>query len=539
MENSTLENDQCDQWANDTFRFLHNIGKFDHGVNKITGFGTFLSYFYRARNSLIYTPMTIHLLEDLVDDLLANYLKVDVSKKFQDFNATILDMGILFKNKDWDIEPIFHMSEKMNDICSGWNYDNGFLTDLLDDWHSPCSIGMSESGGNISKWEGFREKTGDCCNLISPITQHSLDLQKLLFYVRESLQPISYYASDVEVKERSDAIAKIPFQNILQHRYQYIDMVKQNNHARITLCSLAEDNKGWESVEDLEYYLGCPHFSRSITTKGIGTGLTFNAANFWRMYKENPWTKAFTETMHTKNVESLYYAENSGISYGMEIHLQEKWTSQGNGFYLNIHNPSSMPNLLDGTSYEIKPGTKTTFNVWPQVIETSRDLQSIPVEKRGCLFDDEVSSDLFKNYDQGGCVLECIAQKLHSALNCIPWNYAFYNQPTAKICVWPDTYFADKMVNKTLIRDCQKRCRYPECSRIIYTVSVSVEEDYGWYWRPRPSSIVGSWGRILYEWYDDWPRTAIVQVNLATNTVTSIKRHRRVSITDQIANIGT
>ena len=48
-------------------------------------------------------------------------------------------------------------------------------------------------------------------------------------------------------------------------------------------------------------------------------------------------------------------------------------------------------------------------------------IESVPPEKRKCLFPHEKSLDLFESYSFSNCQLECSLQQAANTTRCLPW----------------------------------------------------------------------------------------------------------------------
>ena len=299
------------------------------------------------------------------------------------------------------------------------------------------------------------------------------------------------------------------------------------------------------------------------------------------MFKATPFTETYAKTMRPKgyndqdetidgswlNQDQFYqgkgiqYPESSGKSNEMIMILQQEWNHDMNiePFTVSVHDPTLLPNMIN-SSHEIRTGALTTFTVLPQSIVTSEDLTSNTIKERGCQFNYEGSLKLFKNYHQDGCIFECLLEQSYLAVNCTTWKFPFFNENQQTCNYWSAFYFRMQMTNRTTIHQCQQNCPQ-ECTKTLYTSFVSSEpfdiqhlcagkQDYFspeyFYRQSQPNDIIRSYEEMVFGTNMSklefckrtLQRIAIVRVILASNTVTSIKRSKRVTFTGHIANLG-
>ena len=191
---------------------------------------------------------------------------------------------------------------------------------------------------------------------------------------------------------------------------------------------------------------------------------------------------------------------------------------------------------------------------------SSDDLSSTSVTERGCQFNFEGSSKMFKEYHQDGCIFECLVEQSFEYVNCTPWNYPFFKENMQTCNGLGKEIFEEQMQNPINIHQCQQKCPQ-ECSKTLYASFVSSETfdidglckgKYD-YFKPKdiqdlqPNGIIRSYEEMViggehlssHEFCKEaLKRFAIVRVRMVSNTVTSIKRSQRVTITGHIANIG-
>ena len=548
-----ISNTSCEKWAEHLVFFFINLYQNQQaGSQKTTliGFGSFVTYFdYLSKTTNTDVP-------DKFMQFLSNYSKLTgVSERLERMDATSFDFVAWMMN--W---------LRLNNFeFNGWKKNCPGLT-WVPEWMPLCH--------NLSD---FRREYSLCCDVFS---FESLNMSSLYQIMRESMQSPVFLTNPLELIERGNVIANLPFPNILQKEELTERFLKKNPNARVYACNYAGENP--PSTSAFKESMSCPHFHRSITTNGFG--ISFNVADFWSIYKESPFTKTFVEVMkpktnptqQPKNLASdqhvihrgknILFPEKLGKSNEMLLVLQSKWTREqktSEKFRLTIHDPLHIPNMLDAGD-EILPGALTSITVWPQLIETSNDLVSHTIEERGCQFNFEGSSQLFtNNYHQEGCIFECLLELSYSTMNCTPWNYPFF-KPHQQTCNFYAVYeFEKQMRDSSSINQCQAKCPQ-ECTKMLYTTSISSEPfdwqgmcdqdlNYVLYFDPnpfyqysQPIGIIKSYEQMVFNknmsnlefCKETLKRLAVVRIKLASNTVTAIKRSKRVTITGHISNIG-
>lgn len=68
----------------------------------------------------------------------------------------------------------------------------------------------------------------------------------------------------------------------------------------------------------------------------------------------------------------------------------------------------------------IKPGTETFIQMFPKYNWANTDLRSIPVQTRGCAFQDEITLVVKGFYTYGECYYNCRVLDVIKMCGCIP-----------------------------------------------------------------------------------------------------------------------
>ena len=532
MDNDTA----CQKWADQKVFFYYDL--YSLSVASI-GFGTFLEYL----NSLAEGAISYETKGTITGFISEHFLAQQVSSQLLKLDATIEEViGWVAGSPE---DPLWYYYTALMDVCNIFFAVN------------PLGIGQCHNSPE------YRKENAQCCETFS---FQSLNMTQLMLLMKGSLQAPTYYTQEKEVKEKKEIIQQLPFENILSSDPKFI---MENKNARIIACNYANEKEYFSNMKN------CTRFHRSITNKGFG--ITFNAANYWSMFNDISFTKLFAQTMSPKGYhgsedtiendqEKLYKGKDvifpgrSGKGNELIVVLQEKWKSEldPKPFLLTVHDPLLMPDLVDA-SHEIRPGVITTLSITPQVVRTTDDLLSNSVEERGCKFNFEGSSKLYRYYSQDGCRFECLLEKSYLFANCTPWNFPQLeeNQQTCNYRMLEP--FEKQMRNLSLIQECEKECPQ-ECTKTSYIASITWEPfNPDWICGSRlnfldtgpiqPNGFLKSYEKMVFHknmsddgqaWCkSDLKRFAVVRIRLASNTVTVIKRSKRVTFTGHIANLGT
>ena len=79
---------------------------------------------------------------------------------------------------------------------------------------------------------------------------------------------------------------------------------------------------------------------------------------------------------------------------------------------------------MNAVGHTIKSGYHTIFKVQAMEISPSHSLRSIPYERRGCKFENEIEGlQLFKFYSQSACEIEKKINESEEFCQCIPWYF--------------------------------------------------------------------------------------------------------------------
>ena len=122
---------------------------------------------------------------------------------------------------------------------------------------------------------------------------------------------------------------------------------------------------------------------------------------------------------------------------------------------------SGKKNFIDqkNSLYKLRPGYHTTIHVIPKIIETTSSFDNLDLYTRECKLPHETTGfQLFKEYSQSGCEIECAAKKATSFCHCLPWNYP-NNFTSLPMCDMFGGYcFNMIMSNIVYYKSCKSEC---------------------------------------------------------------------------------
>ncbi|XP_057651298.1 pickpocket protein 28-like [Diorhabda carinulata] len=218
-----------------------------------------------------------------------------------------------------------------------------------------------------------------------------------------------------------------------------------------------------------------------------------------------------------------------GLSVLLDAQIDEYYCSSTSsvGFKIIVSNPIETPKMADyGTL--LSPGVEARFSIKPSIREASKNLRSIPLQKRQCYFASERKLVYYRKYTQVNCLQECLSTFIYNRCNCSPYylpkNFSMrYCQEDDDVCVEA----AKKIVDKADHGEDNCYC-YEECNSVNYKwkltfskLSMSVPNKYYFL-----NSTLESNGLLLLHFFFDEVRFE------------KIMKDRLYNLTDLIAYIG-
>ena len=89
-----------------------------------------------------------------------------------------------------------------------------------------------------------------------------------------------------------------------------------------------------------------------------------------------------------------------------------------------VDNRKNFP-LTKRKSFLLEPGAENYVSISAMNIKSDEAIRKIDSQKRFCYFYDEHPLDLYKNYTQANCILECTINYGRQLMesNCTPWYF--------------------------------------------------------------------------------------------------------------------
>ena len=333
-------------------------------------------------------------------------------------------------------------------------------------------------------------------------------------------------------------------------------------------------------------------FVRSYTNAGFG--YTFNSKPFWEMSRvANDYNHAFYNTMfpfiNMENKSQLHFLASIGVPKELNMVIQaNKYDRLELGarqerpqplMRIALHDPGHPPDLRT-RGLEVKPGYETKISFTPSRVTASQAVKDIDVALRKCKFPSESEGmEIFQEFSQSGCLFECSLRASSRRCGCVPWNYPMLAMST-KVCdymgvycfelaslymrrrkdimhIYPEIPPLQTMSDEASLLECD--CP-GDCSSTYYATSVSstkveTDEKCKGYERARLFALTDTWdyGLVMRKFdkivsgkkvdfstlcAERMKTLAFVKIRVVRDNVLHIQKEPRVTLADQIANLG-
>ncbi len=112
--------------------------------------------------------------------------------------------------------------------------------------------------------------------------------------------------------------------------------------------------------------------------------------------------------------------------------------------------------------------------VAPQVLESTENIISVPLEKRHCRFVSESGNlDMFKDYGFKSCIFECMYKHAKDFCSCVPWNYPTFGNGSDTCDIMGNYCFLHQLKNGSNFDTCN--CPN-ECNKVSYTYYTNLQK---------------------------------------------------------------
>ncbi len=408
----------------------------------------------------------------------------------------------------------------------------------------------------------------DCCHLLRNISQ---DYNGLHQHLGAILRPLTSRNNRISNQRVFDRI-------FTEAGYMKAEPDTGSQEALVLACKFSH----------IDYMTSdeCPHMSISPSLSGIVH--TFNAANFWNIFRNHSANDAFGRHLYLTQFNSKSFNNQTYplMSVAKRDHSFDALIRVDEGSSLLVHNPWEVPTFGMST-LKLRPNRKYVIKVTPLLQRADKGILNLPVEVKGCLDFDERSLDMFSFYSQGNCEFECVIATAYRECGCIPVGYPHIQEgvPVCTLDVVGRTKL--KCFRQRLERPGNIACDCPaSCNSLTYSYQVTesdvdLESICTSRWsenntfvsrevyacaqitklcfsrkrtiflkianlvlvlgKPMPNSVPHRWYRTNDTYnvcHTSFENATLVQVYIEEKYVNEVKKSRRVTAADLVANIG-
>ncbi|XP_012159624.2 pickpocket protein 28-like [Ceratitis capitata] len=291
----------------------------------------------------------------------------------------------------------------------------------------------------------------------------------------------------------------------------------------------------------------CSEIFRPILTDN-GVCCSFNMVDPKFMYREYPrdyqpvdWSSeaGYPAILPEKFIpmKSLGAGESVGLSFVLDVESEEYYcsTSDSIGFKILLHNPLEVPNMRE-IGLLLSPGRETKIRIQPDKIESERYLRYISKSSRKCLFEDEEYLEMYNEYTQRNCGVQCSAGEILESCGCLLYYVPMiYGNET--ICGVRDYSCAERIRMETLHiknsrRVCSEYCA-PSCNDLSYFPSFFSAPLLNTSFQGEEDKLDKNINSTYLE-----KNIAVVKIYFRDSTYRSQKNSDFIGATDFLSNIG-
>ncbi|XP_033351843.1 pickpocket protein 28-like [Bombus vosnesenskii] len=174
-------------------------------------------------------------------------------------------------------------------------------------------------------------------------------------------------------------------------------------------------------------------------------------------------------------VDNILHVPGTGSDIGLAVALNidadnyKSSVRQFVGATVLIHDPLDYPDI-GAQSASLQPGHVMSMTLTGTKLESSKDIQNIPLSKRMCLFDGETTGE--RRYSYQTCISECLQQQIYGSCGCLPFFFPDQH-PNVRTCYLTDVDCilsrrrSLSVIHSSHINDCS--C-LPQCNDKSYEV---------------------------------------------------------------------
>lgn len=170
-------------------------------------------------------------------------------------------------------------------------------------------------------------------------------------------------------------------------------------------------------------------------------------------------------------MKSVGIGESLGLRLILDVESEEYYCSSSDsvGFKILLHNPLEVPNMRE-IGLLLPPGHETKVRIQAEKVESEKYVRYISKNSRNCLFENEMRLELYNEYTQRNCVVECSAGALLAHCGCLPYFKPMMHG-NETICDILDSTCVERVRLWTMVidkgRGCAAQCP-PSCNDISY-----------------------------------------------------------------------
>ncbi|XP_063702433.1 sodium channel protein Nach-like [Culicoides brevitarsis] len=130
--------------------------------------------------------------------------------------------------------------------------------------------------------------------------------------------------------------------------------------------------------------------------------------------------------------------EGAGKYVGLTVQINsstDAYVSPAYPFYgtiIIIHQSSNYPEFSKSIDL-VQPGQEVRLAVEPTVIESTENVERMPLSQRICLFPEERETEMSDDYSFSNCLSECRANIVIKTCGCIPFYYPTFDENVSRI----------------------------------------------------------------------------------------------------------
>lgn len=352
-----------------------------------------------------------------------------------------------------------------------------------------------------------------------------------------------------------------------------------NPHTVIPMCHFY-DGQTLSKTSQIRLDRECEIIQPVITNRGLC--MAFNSDSFQTLFNTNEYLQILRKVFETELERELPIVKSttSEDHVGFTAFLDQRTYLQPDLQYAENHdfgrfvigfNPSWKSFNMRSKVTRLRIGYETEVLITPFELTASERLRDLSFAQRKCRFPDELPSDMtfFKRYSQEGCQFECLLKSATQSCLCTPWDYPFLVPEYRDTCSLSGTLCFEEIFKN--VTENEKCSCLADCMDVQYKftekewpidVAALCKNKLPTQLFMIAKMVLGFYPSFLYKYdavmnnislgtleltsmeYGEFCRRAlkhdfaILTVRMDSNSYQKALQTPRVSLADQIANIG-